>query len=110
MDPFGSPGSLAPASVRKSSSPTILAWKQQRSGPRLGSGGEKGAVGEDVETLKRRLPLLEYLRQNNWKGSPAGRTGVGGVRPRRGPDTLRPVGPPSVLPSECDLSGSAEHR
>ena len=81
MDPFGSPGSLAAASVRKSSSPTILAWKQQRSGPRLGSGGEKGAVGEDVETLKRRLPLLEYLRQNNWKGSPAGRSEVVGLCP-----------------------------
>ena len=25
-------------------------------------------MGEDVETLKRRLPLLEYLRQQNWKG------------------------------------------
>jgi DNA primase len=29
-------------------------------------------VGEDVEALKRRLPLIEYLRQHNWKGSPVG--------------------------------------
>jgi DNA primase len=38
-------------------------------------------VGEDVETLKRRLPLLEYLRQHNWKGSPAGRSEVVGLCP-----------------------------
>jgi len=30
--------------------------------PTLGSGGEKGTVGEDVEALKRRLSLLDYLR------------------------------------------------
>lgn len=29
-------------------------------------------MGEDVETLKRRLPLLDYLRQQNWTGQPAG--------------------------------------
>ena len=49
--------------------------------PTLGSGGGKGAVGEDVEALKRRLPLLEYLRQHNWKGSPAGRSEVVGLCP-----------------------------
>lgn len=38
-------------------------------------------MGEDVETLKRRLPLLEYLRQHNWKGSPAGRSEVVGLCP-----------------------------
>jgi DNA primase len=38
-------------------------------------------VGEDVERLKRRLPLLEYLRQHNWKGSPAGRSEVVGLCP-----------------------------
>ena len=30
-------------------------------------------MGERVETLKRRTPLLEYLRKHNWKGRPAGR-------------------------------------
>lgn len=30
-------------------------------------------MGEDVERLRRRLPLLEYLRQHNWTGRPAGR-------------------------------------
>jgi DNA primase len=29
-------------------------------------------VGEDAERLKRRLPLLEYLRQQNWIGRPVG--------------------------------------
>jgi DNA primase catalytic core len=27
-------------------------------------------VGEDIEKLKRRLPLLDYLRQQNWTGRP----------------------------------------
>jgi DNA primase len=31
-------------------------------------------VGEDVEKLKRHLPLLDYLRQRNWAGQPAGRS------------------------------------
>jgi DNA primase len=30
-------------------------------------------VGEDVEKLKRQLPLLDYLRQRNWAGQPASR-------------------------------------
>jgi DNA primase catalytic core len=29
-------------------------------------------VGEDVEKLKQRLPLLDYLEQQNWRGRPAG--------------------------------------
>jgi len=29
-------------------------------------------MGEDLEQLKRRLPLLDYLRQRNWTGRPAG--------------------------------------
>src|ERR1035438_6814206 len=47
----------------------------------LGSGGEKIAVGEDVETLKRRLPLLDYLRQHNWTGHPASRSEFVGLCP-----------------------------
>ena len=49
--------------------------------PTLGSGGEKVAVGEDVERLKRRMPLLEYLRQHNWTGRPAGRFELVGLCP-----------------------------
>jgi len=33
---------------------------------------EKATVGEDVEKLKQRRPLLDYLRQQNWDASPAG--------------------------------------
>jgi DNA primase len=29
-------------------------------------------VGEDVEKLKQRLPLLDYMRQQKWTGRPAG--------------------------------------
>jgi len=38
-------------------------------------------VGEDVEALKRRLPLIEYLRQHHWKGSPVGRSEFVGLCP-----------------------------
>ncbi len=38
-------------------------------------------MGEDVETLKRRTPLLEYLRQHNWTGHPAGRSEYVGLCP-----------------------------
>src|SRR5712691_6413574 len=31
----------------------------------------KSTVGEDVEKLKQRRPLLDYLRQQNWDASPA---------------------------------------
>jgi DNA primase len=39
------------------------------------------AVDEDVERLKRRTPLLEYLRQHNWAGRPAGRFEYVGLCP-----------------------------
>ena len=38
-------------------------------------------MGEDVERLKRRMPLLEYLRQHNWTGRPAGRFELVGLCP-----------------------------
>jgi DNA primase len=41
----------------------------------------KKAVGEDVATLKRRLPLLDYLRRHNWTGKPAGRSEFVGLCP-----------------------------
>src|SRR5260370_25615418 len=34
--------------------------------------GRKKHVGEDVKKLKQRWPLIDYLRQQNWEGSPAG--------------------------------------
>ena len=38
-------------------------------------------MGHDVETLRRRLPLLEYLRQQNWTGRRAGRFEYVGLCP-----------------------------
>jgi DNA primase len=38
-------------------------------------------VGEDVEALKRRMPLLDYLRQHNWAGHPASRSEFVGLCP-----------------------------
>ena len=38
-------------------------------------------MGEDVETLKRRLPLLDYLRQHNWASRRAGRFEYVGLCP-----------------------------
>jgi len=38
-------------------------------------------VGQDVETLKGRLPLLEYLRRQNWTGRRAGRFEYVGLCP-----------------------------
>jgi DNA primase len=32
-------------------------------------------VGEDLEKLKQRLPLLDYLRRQNWTARPVGRGG-----------------------------------
>jgi DNA primase len=38
-------------------------------------------VGEDVETRKRRLPLLDYLRQHHWTGHSVGRSEFVGLCP-----------------------------
>jgi DNA primase len=35
---------------------------------------ESNAMSEDLEQLKQRLPLLEYLQRHNWTGSRAGTT------------------------------------
>ena len=29
-------------------------------------------MGEDLERLKRRIPLLQYLQHHHWSGRPAG--------------------------------------
>ena len=38
-------------------------------------------MGDDVATRKRRMPLLEYLRQHNWTGHPVGRSEFVGLCP-----------------------------
>lgn len=38
-------------------------------------------MGEEVERLRRRTPLLDYLRQRNWAGRPAGRSEYVGLCP-----------------------------
>jgi len=38
-------------------------------------------VGEDIEILKRRMPLLDYLRQHNWTGHPVARSEFVGLCP-----------------------------
>ena len=81
MDNSDARSSLASPSLEKTFSPTILALDCPPTAPTLGSGGEKGAVGEDVVTLKRRMPLLDYLRQHNWTGHPAGRSEIVGLCP-----------------------------
>src|ERR1700722_16120227 len=48
--------------------PTILAWECGRFSHRLASGGETAPVREDVEQIKQRIPLLEYLQRRNWTG------------------------------------------
>ena len=35
--------------------------------PKLDSGGENSAMGENLERLKQSIPLLEYLQRHNWK-------------------------------------------
>jgi DNA primase len=72
---------MASPSLEKTLSPTILALDCRPSAPTLSSGGEKGTVGEDVVTLKRRMPLLGYLQQHNWTGHPAGRSEIVGLCP-----------------------------
>ena len=38
----------------------------------LDSGGESSAMAENLERLKQRIPLLEYLQRHNWKPCRAG--------------------------------------
>src|SRR5207249_10822686 len=66
-----SANSLALASLRMFLLPTILAWECWRLSPTFASRGNS-AMGEDLEKLKQRFPLLDYLRQQNWVARPAG--------------------------------------
>ena len=61
-----------PYGSKKTEPPTILAWEYGLCSPMLDLGREKHTVGEDLERLKQRLPLLEYLQRHNWTARPAG--------------------------------------
>src|ERR1017187_2938594 len=53
-----------PYGSKKTEPPTILAWEYGLCSPMLDLGREKYTVGEDLERLKQRLPLLEYLQRS----------------------------------------------
>ncbi len=53
--------------LKRSRCPTILAWEEGCFPPNLDSGGENSTMAENLERLKQRVPLLEYLQRHNWK-------------------------------------------
>src|SRR6266481_2577159 len=69
-----SPDLLAPPSLRRNifSPATILAWDWLPSTSYSVPGSNVRTMGEDLERLKQRLPLLEYLQQHDWTGRPVG--------------------------------------
>src|SRR5690242_14936984 len=56
----------------KPAPPTILAWEDGWLPPTLDSGGQNSTMAENLERLKQRIPLLEYLQRHNWKPCRAG--------------------------------------
>ena len=63
---------LAFADLEKPAPPTILAWENRCFPPKFDSGGESSTMAENLERLKQRIPLLEYLQRHNWKPCRAG--------------------------------------
>ena len=61
-----------PCGFKKNLPPTILAWEDGCFPPNLDSGGENSVMAENLERLKQRIPLLEYLQRHNWKPCRAG--------------------------------------
>src|SRR5208283_4713229 len=57
---------------KNSGPPTILAWEYRCFSPTLIPEGENSAMTQDLERLKHRISLLEYLQRHNWKPSRAG--------------------------------------
>jgi DNA primase catalytic core len=57
--------------LKKISLPTILAWECWPPAPTFAQ-RRNSVVGEDLEKLKQRLSLFDYLRQQNWVARPAG--------------------------------------
>ena len=115
---------LGPCGFRDApAAPTILAGENGWLPPTLDSGGENSTMAENLERLKQRIPLLEYLQRHNWKPCRAGtrQEFVGlcpfhqeahpplyvnaaknlfychGLRPGRGLDPLCPAIPRSAL-------------
>ena len=66
------------------------------------------AVGEDIEKLKQRLPLLDYLRQQNWTGRPRGHapSSSDSVRCTRKPG-LRSMSTPAKMSFYCQAADRA---
>jgi DNA primase len=62
-----------PCDSKKLPPPTILAWQYRCSSPTLNPGGENSAMVKDLEWLKQRIPLLEFLQRHNWRPCRAGR-------------------------------------
>ena len=81
LDHSGSQKPLAVASLRKNLFTHHPCLGLPAPFPYVGFRRRKNAVGEDVETLKRRTPLLDYLRQHNWTGHPASRSEFVGLCP-----------------------------
>jgi hypothetical protein len=50
----------------------MLAWEDGWLPPTLDSGGENSTMAENLERVKQRIPLLEYLQRHNWKPCRAG--------------------------------------
>jgi hypothetical protein len=63
---------LALAHLETGRSPTILAWEYRCFSPTLNPGGENSVMAHDLERLKQRITLLEYLQRHNWKPCRAG--------------------------------------
>jgi DNA primase len=56
-------------------SPTILAWEHRAVCFTLAFRSENHAMGEDLEQIKQRVSLVEYLQQQNWTGRPVSHGG-----------------------------------
>jgi DNA primase len=67
---FGSVLALAP--LKNLIPPTILAWDDDLASLTLDPGRGTQPMDTDLEQLKQRLPLLEYLQRHNWSGRRAG--------------------------------------
>lgn len=55
--------------------PTILAWEPRVVCFTLALRSKNHVMGEDLEQIKQRVSLVEYLQQQNWTGRPVGHSG-----------------------------------
>lgn len=56
-------------------SPTVLAWEHCVDCFTLAFRSENHVMGEDLEQIKQRMSLVEYLQQQNWTGRAVGHGG-----------------------------------